>query len=64
MLDGPRPVQQPVPISMAINPKEERVDAASIDRMLRRVTAHASRTAKGDVGRAWRQSRRLSFAFF
>ena len=52
MHDGPRPVQQPVPIYMAINPKEERVDAASIDRMLRRVAAHASGTAKGDVGRA------------
>ena len=64
MLDGPRPVQQPVPIYMAINPNGARVDAASIDRILIRVTAHASGTAKGDVGRAWRQSRRLSFAFF
>ena len=37
----PKPVQQPVPIYMAINPKEERVDAASIDRILRRVATHA-----------------------
>jgi hypothetical protein len=52
MHDGPRPVQQPVPIYMAINPNGARVDAASTDRMLRRVTAHASGTAKRDVGRA------------
>ena len=52
MLDGPRPVQQPVPISMAINPNGARVDAASIDRMLRRVAAYASGTAKRGVGRA------------
>jgi alkanesulfonate monooxygenase SsuD/methylene tetrahydromethanopterin reductase-like flavin-dependent oxidoreductase (luciferase family) len=37
----PKPVQQPVPIYMAINPKEERVEAASIDRILRRVATHA-----------------------
>jgi alkanesulfonate monooxygenase SsuD/methylene tetrahydromethanopterin reductase-like flavin-dependent oxidoreductase (luciferase family) len=37
----PKPVQQPVPIYMAINPKEERVDAATIDRILRRVAAYA-----------------------
>jgi alkanesulfonate monooxygenase SsuD/methylene tetrahydromethanopterin reductase-like flavin-dependent oxidoreductase (luciferase family) len=37
----PKPVQQPVPIFMAINPKEQRVDAATIDRILRRVAAHA-----------------------
>jgi alkanesulfonate monooxygenase SsuD/methylene tetrahydromethanopterin reductase-like flavin-dependent oxidoreductase (luciferase family) len=37
----PKPVQQPVPIYMAINPKEERVDAATLDRILRRVAAHA-----------------------
>jgi alkanesulfonate monooxygenase SsuD/methylene tetrahydromethanopterin reductase-like flavin-dependent oxidoreductase (luciferase family) len=37
----PKPVQQPVPIYMAINPKEQRVDAATIDRILHRVAAHA-----------------------
>jgi alkanesulfonate monooxygenase SsuD/methylene tetrahydromethanopterin reductase-like flavin-dependent oxidoreductase (luciferase family) len=37
----PKPVQQPVPIYMAINPREARVDAATIDRILRRVAAHA-----------------------
>jgi alkanesulfonate monooxygenase SsuD/methylene tetrahydromethanopterin reductase-like flavin-dependent oxidoreductase (luciferase family) len=37
----PKPVQRPVPIYMAINPKEQRVDAATIDRILRRVAAHA-----------------------
>jgi alkanesulfonate monooxygenase SsuD/methylene tetrahydromethanopterin reductase-like flavin-dependent oxidoreductase (luciferase family) len=37
----PKPIQQPVPIYMAINPKEERVDAATVDRILRRVAAHA-----------------------
>jgi alkanesulfonate monooxygenase SsuD/methylene tetrahydromethanopterin reductase-like flavin-dependent oxidoreductase (luciferase family) len=30
-----------MPIYMAINPKEARVDAATIDRILRRVAAHA-----------------------
>lgn len=37
----PKPVQRPVPIYMAINPKEGRVDAATVDRILRRVAAHA-----------------------
>jgi alkanesulfonate monooxygenase SsuD/methylene tetrahydromethanopterin reductase-like flavin-dependent oxidoreductase (luciferase family) len=37
----PKPVQRPVPIYLAINPKEERVDAATVDRILRRVAAHA-----------------------
>jgi alkanesulfonate monooxygenase SsuD/methylene tetrahydromethanopterin reductase-like flavin-dependent oxidoreductase (luciferase family) len=37
----PKPVQQPVPIYMAINPREARVNAATIDRILRRVAAHA-----------------------
>jgi alkanesulfonate monooxygenase SsuD/methylene tetrahydromethanopterin reductase-like flavin-dependent oxidoreductase (luciferase family) len=37
----PKPVQQPVPIYMAINPREAHVDAATIDRILRRVAAHA-----------------------
>jgi alkanesulfonate monooxygenase SsuD/methylene tetrahydromethanopterin reductase-like flavin-dependent oxidoreductase (luciferase family) len=37
----PKPVQQPVPIYMAINPKDERVDAAMIDRILHRVAAYA-----------------------
>ena len=37
----PKPVQQPVPILIAVNPKEDRVDAAVIDRILRRVAAHA-----------------------
>ena len=37
----PKPVQQPVPIIIAVNPKAERVDAALIDRILRRVGAHA-----------------------
>jgi alkanesulfonate monooxygenase SsuD/methylene tetrahydromethanopterin reductase-like flavin-dependent oxidoreductase (luciferase family) len=37
----PKPVQQPVPIYMAINPKEQQVDAATIDRILHRVAAHA-----------------------
>ena len=41
----PKPVQQPVPIYMAINPREARVDAAAIDRILRRVAAHARRLA-------------------
>ncbi len=36
-----KPVQQPLPIYMAINPKEACVDAATIDRILRRVAAHA-----------------------
>ena len=37
----PKPVQQPVPILIAVNPKEEQVDAATTDRILRRVAAHA-----------------------
>jgi alkanesulfonate monooxygenase SsuD/methylene tetrahydromethanopterin reductase-like flavin-dependent oxidoreductase (luciferase family) len=37
----PKPVQQPVPIYLAINPKPDRVDEAAIDRILRRVAAHA-----------------------
>jgi alkanesulfonate monooxygenase SsuD/methylene tetrahydromethanopterin reductase-like flavin-dependent oxidoreductase (luciferase family) len=38
---SPKPVQRPVPIYMAINPKEGRADAATVDRILRRVAAHA-----------------------
>jgi alkanesulfonate monooxygenase SsuD/methylene tetrahydromethanopterin reductase-like flavin-dependent oxidoreductase (luciferase family) len=37
----PKPVQQPVPIYLAVNPKAERVSAAVIDRILRRVAAYA-----------------------
>jgi alkanesulfonate monooxygenase SsuD/methylene tetrahydromethanopterin reductase-like flavin-dependent oxidoreductase (luciferase family) len=37
----PKPVQQLVPIFMAINPRETRVDAATIERILHRVAAHA-----------------------
>jgi alkanesulfonate monooxygenase SsuD/methylene tetrahydromethanopterin reductase-like flavin-dependent oxidoreductase (luciferase family) len=37
----PKPVQQPVPIYIAANPREGRADAAIIDRILRRVAAHA-----------------------
>jgi alkanesulfonate monooxygenase SsuD/methylene tetrahydromethanopterin reductase-like flavin-dependent oxidoreductase (luciferase family) len=37
----PKPVQRPVPIFLAINPKVEHVDAAIIDRTLRRVAMHA-----------------------
>jgi alkanesulfonate monooxygenase SsuD/methylene tetrahydromethanopterin reductase-like flavin-dependent oxidoreductase (luciferase family) len=37
----PKPVQQPVPIYMAINPREARVNAATIDRILHRVATHA-----------------------
>jgi alkanesulfonate monooxygenase SsuD/methylene tetrahydromethanopterin reductase-like flavin-dependent oxidoreductase (luciferase family) len=37
----PKPAQQPVPIYMAINPRETRVDAATIERILHRVAAHA-----------------------
>ena len=37
----PKPVQQPVPIFIAVNPKDERVDATTTDRILRRVAAHA-----------------------
>jgi alkanesulfonate monooxygenase SsuD/methylene tetrahydromethanopterin reductase-like flavin-dependent oxidoreductase (luciferase family) len=37
----PKPIQQPVPILIAVNPKAERVDAATTDRILRRVATHA-----------------------
>jgi alkanesulfonate monooxygenase SsuD/methylene tetrahydromethanopterin reductase-like flavin-dependent oxidoreductase (luciferase family) len=37
----PKPLQQPVPIFIAINPKEERASAAVIERILRRVATHA-----------------------
>jgi alkanesulfonate monooxygenase SsuD/methylene tetrahydromethanopterin reductase-like flavin-dependent oxidoreductase (luciferase family) len=37
----PKPVQQPVPIYMAINPRAARVNVATIDRILHRVAAHA-----------------------
>ena len=37
----PKPVQQPVPIHLAINPKADRVEAATVDRILRRVAMHA-----------------------
>ena len=37
----PKPVQQPVPIFIAVNPKAERVDAATVDHILRRVATHA-----------------------
>ncbi len=37
----PKPVQQPVPILIAVNPKAEHVDAATIDRILQRVAVHA-----------------------
>lgn len=37
----PKPVQQPVPIYIAINPRAERVSAALVDRMMRRVATHA-----------------------
>ena len=36
----PRPVQQPVPILIASNPKTDRVEAAVIDRILRRVATY------------------------
>jgi alkanesulfonate monooxygenase SsuD/methylene tetrahydromethanopterin reductase-like flavin-dependent oxidoreductase (luciferase family) len=36
----PKPLQQPVPIFIAINPKEERVSAAVTERILRRVATH------------------------
>lgn len=36
----PKPVQQPLPIYIAINPKAEHVSAAVIDRILRRVAIH------------------------
>lgn len=37
----PKPVQQPVPLFLAINPKEDRVSAAVTERILRRVATHA-----------------------
>ncbi|ETW93288.1 MAG: hypothetical protein ETSY1_39875 [Candidatus Entotheonella factor] len=37
----PKPVQQPVPILIAVNPKEEVVDASVTDRILQRVATHA-----------------------
>lgn len=37
----PKPLQRPVPIFIAINPKEERASAAVLDRILRRVATHA-----------------------
>jgi alkanesulfonate monooxygenase SsuD/methylene tetrahydromethanopterin reductase-like flavin-dependent oxidoreductase (luciferase family) len=37
----PKPVQQPVPIYIAINPRAERVSEALVDRMMRRVATHA-----------------------
>ena len=37
----PKPVQQPVPILIAVNPKAERVNPATIDRILQRVAVHA-----------------------
>ena len=37
----PKPVQRSVPIYIAINPKEQQVEAAATDRILRRIAAHA-----------------------
>jgi alkanesulfonate monooxygenase SsuD/methylene tetrahydromethanopterin reductase-like flavin-dependent oxidoreductase (luciferase family) len=37
----PKPVQQPVPIYIAINPRAERVSEALVDRMMRRVATYA-----------------------
>ncbi|MBI3325481.1 MAG: LLM class flavin-dependent oxidoreductase [Nitrospinae bacterium] len=37
----PKPVQQPVPILIAVNPKEGRADDATIDRIMRRVATCA-----------------------
>jgi alkanesulfonate monooxygenase SsuD/methylene tetrahydromethanopterin reductase-like flavin-dependent oxidoreductase (luciferase family) len=37
----PRPVQQPVPIMIAANPKPGRADEAAVERILRRVARHA-----------------------
>jgi alkanesulfonate monooxygenase SsuD/methylene tetrahydromethanopterin reductase-like flavin-dependent oxidoreductase (luciferase family) len=36
----PKPVQQPLPILIASNPKEEQVDTAVVDRILRRVATY------------------------
>jgi alkanesulfonate monooxygenase SsuD/methylene tetrahydromethanopterin reductase-like flavin-dependent oxidoreductase (luciferase family) len=38
----PKPVQHPMPILIASNPKVERVDAAVIDRIMRRVAIHGN----------------------
>lgn len=37
----PKPIQQPVPILIAVNPREGRVDTATVDRILRRVAMYA-----------------------
>lgn len=37
----PKPVQQPMPIYIAINPKEAQLDAARLDRIWRRVATYA-----------------------
>jgi alkanesulfonate monooxygenase SsuD/methylene tetrahydromethanopterin reductase-like flavin-dependent oxidoreductase (luciferase family) len=37
----PKPVQQPVPIYIAVNPRAERVPEAVVDRIMRRVATHA-----------------------
>jgi alkanesulfonate monooxygenase SsuD/methylene tetrahydromethanopterin reductase-like flavin-dependent oxidoreductase (luciferase family) len=37
----PKPVQQPMPIYIAVNPKAERVSEAVVDRILRRVATYA-----------------------
>lgn len=37
----PRPVQQPLPIMIAANPKPGQADEATVDRILRRVARHA-----------------------
>lgn len=37
----PKPVQQPMPILIAANPKPEQTDEATVDRILRRVAKHS-----------------------
>ena len=37
----PKPVQQPVPIMIAANPRPDNADAATVDRIFRRVAKHA-----------------------
>ena len=37
----PKPVQQPLPILIAANPKPGQADAATVDRIMRRVATHA-----------------------
>ena len=37
----PKPVQQPVPIYIASNPKEERVGASGVERVLRRIAKYS-----------------------